>query len=270
MRYSDPVNADGKTRLYEACSGPFMTEQEIVELIDLHPEEINQQVQRPKRFASVNSSANIDFSGYNIGDTPLHAAVEMNKLAVVKKLLSVGANPNIENTEGDTPIYQAIKSMNPLMVEELLKAGAKVNIQNHDFDTPMMVATDIADENADRFYAKDLKKIVKLIEKAEKAKMIIDAQETQQFSKSMFDRFKSMMNRKFSSPIKTPIVKVDHKEELIIKTKKSPPLPDVKILEKFLKEDVDFEKTPKTDPMSSGSLTPVSSPIIKVGRERVK
>ena len=34
MKYQEPINADGKTALYEACSSPFMTEQEIINLID--------------------------------------------------------------------------------------------------------------------------------------------------------------------------------------------------------------------------------------------
>ena len=265
MKYQEPINADGKTALYEACSSPFMTEQEIINLIDSYPEKdktaiLNQRVQKPPRFNNINPNANISFSGYNIGDTPLHAAIEMNRPNLVKKLLSAGADPNIGNDEGKTPIYLAIETLNTLMVEDLLKAGAKLDIQNRDFDTPMMVALDIASENQN----KDIKKIVKLLRKAE---IEVDGHEIAEISKTMFDRFRSMLNKKISP---SSIVKIDHKEIPVIKARKAPPMPEAEILASFLQEEKDFKGTPNTGSIS-GSLTIVESPaltVVKVDREK--
>lgn len=84
----------------------------------------------------------------NLGEAPLHRAVDIGNITLVNKLLKLGANVNIETTDdvhekyaNRTPIFLAILSATHPKEEEsrkrveilelLLKNGAKANFENN-------------------------------------------------------------------------------------------------------------------------------------------
>ncbi len=74
-----------------------------------------------------------------ITEPPLHAAVYYyiggGNEAVVKKLLALGANPNIRNYHGDTPLINAALHGKKAMVVMLLNAGADPYLRNFQGET---------------------------------------------------------------------------------------------------------------------------------------
>ncbi|HTW64636.1 MAG TPA: ankyrin repeat domain-containing protein [Bryobacteraceae bacterium] len=63
------------------------------------------------------------------GTTPLHWAVEQDRLDIVNALLSAGANVNAENRYGVTPLVLAVTTGDASVVGALLKAGADVRVK---------------------------------------------------------------------------------------------------------------------------------------------
>lgn len=61
------------------------------------------------------------------GLTPLHWALTPESL---KKLLELGANPNVCSAEGATPIMNEVQAENMVQLQILLEAGADVNAQD--------------------------------------------------------------------------------------------------------------------------------------------
>ena len=63
------------------------------------------------------------------GDTALHWAASFGSSnAVIKLLISNGADANVENVDGAVPIHEAVKRKNESIVQLLLEAGAKMDI----------------------------------------------------------------------------------------------------------------------------------------------
>uniref|UniRef100_A0A8D8K3C4 Ankyrin-3 n=1 Tax=Culex pipiens TaxID=7175 RepID=A0A8D8K3C4_CULPI len=62
-----------------------------------------------------------------LGETALHIAVKNDKVFIVKLLLDLKADPNIENKEGKTPIIYAIENKSTRYVELLMKHSAKID-----------------------------------------------------------------------------------------------------------------------------------------------
>ena len=63
------------------------------------------------------------------GDTALHWAASFGSSnAVIKLLISNGADANVENANGAVPIHEAVKRKNESIVKLLLEAGAKMDI----------------------------------------------------------------------------------------------------------------------------------------------
>ena len=62
--------------------------------------------------------------------TPLHLAVNYEKLEIVEVLLIEGANVNMVNSEGESPIFM-ISSDNIYLYKLLLVHGADPNIKNN-------------------------------------------------------------------------------------------------------------------------------------------
>jgi ankyrin repeat protein len=77
--------------------------------------------------------------------TPLHyAGITLNNpssrsdhLAVIKLLLSKGADPNARNDGGGTPLHSATRSDRSAIVEALLNAGANVNAVDNNGNTAL-------------------------------------------------------------------------------------------------------------------------------------
>ena len=68
----------------------------------------------------------IDENGY----TCLHLAVVAENVAMVRFLLSEGANPNVQSNTGNTPLHMASNSDSIEVVQALLKNGADVFLSN--------------------------------------------------------------------------------------------------------------------------------------------
>jgi uncharacterized protein len=62
------------------------------------------------------------------GTTPLHWAVQQDRLDIVEALISAGANVNAKNRYGTTPLVLAATTGNASVTEALLKAGADVRV----------------------------------------------------------------------------------------------------------------------------------------------
>ena len=63
------------------------------------------------------------------GDTALHWAASFGSSnAVIKLLISNGANANVANVNGAVPIHEAVKRKDESIVKLLLEAGAKMDI----------------------------------------------------------------------------------------------------------------------------------------------
>ncbi len=118
------LDADGKTELYKLCADEF-SPSKAEKLLDSYSLEIkkavvNQQVEMPQRFKSLDARK-FDFSGYNIGDTPLHAAVRTRKTSTIEKLLRAGARSNIINLDNKTPLDIAREDLGNKDIKKIIK-----------------------------------------------------------------------------------------------------------------------------------------------------
>ncbi|KAH1002390.1 hypothetical protein HUJ04_008478 [Dendroctonus ponderosae] len=71
------------------------------------------------------------------GDSPLMAAVALNRNPFVDLLLQHGADPNITNNFGRTPLHEAVTKQNIEMVGQLLFAKANPNVEDVFGNTPL-------------------------------------------------------------------------------------------------------------------------------------
>lgn len=72
------------------------------------------------------------------GNTPLHVAIDKNRIDIVKKLLEVsGVDVEMRNDAGDAPIHRAVSCKNDFALDALINAGADVNIKDAVGDTPL-------------------------------------------------------------------------------------------------------------------------------------
>ena len=71
---------------------------------------------------------------------PIHGASKAGDTKLVKYLLSMNANVNIESFNGTTPLIHSVKSGNPKTVQYLLVKRATVNAQGENNHTPLYQA----------------------------------------------------------------------------------------------------------------------------------
>jgi ankyrin repeat protein len=74
------------------------------------------------------------------GTTPLHWAVQQDRLDMVNAQISAGANVNAKNRYGVTPLVLAVTVGDPSLVETLLKAGADVRVGVPETGSVLMTA----------------------------------------------------------------------------------------------------------------------------------
>ncbi|PRY15457.1 hypothetical protein CLV24_10278 [Pontibacter ummariensis] len=94
----------------------------------------------------------------DVGKTALHYVVsssrirsevyEMEQVQLLDKLLSYGADPNIQDKKGNTVLTQALKAtigqhIGIMELHKLLEAGADPNIENNEGKTPLLLASEI-------------------------------------------------------------------------------------------------------------------------------
>jgi uncharacterized protein len=107
----------------------------------------------------IESGADVNFSLFDTGETPLHAALckrDRNEFdLIVKLLLGSGANPNsttkpsVETgsfmrdcrTKGETPLHRAAAFGSEKAVQMLLDAGATIDARDMHGDTPLSWAS---------------------------------------------------------------------------------------------------------------------------------
>ncbi|HUK35612.1 MAG TPA: ankyrin repeat domain-containing protein [Vicinamibacterales bacterium] len=74
------------------------------------------------------------------GTTPLHWAVRVDDLGIVRQLLRAGADVNVANRYGVTPLMLAATNGSQPVVDALLKAGADANATLPEGETVLMTA----------------------------------------------------------------------------------------------------------------------------------
>lgn len=84
--------------------------------------------------------------------SPLHRAVEANRLDLVRLLLAASANPNVmsRNADGNdlTPLHMAAEQGSVAMVSDLLEAGARADTATVFGETPLHGVRSMMDEPA--------------------------------------------------------------------------------------------------------------------------
>jgi hypothetical protein len=71
------------------------------------------------------------------GKTPIHLAVQFNKIPIIEFLIQKGANINKQTHNGTTPLHVAADEENNKVIEILLRNGADENIKNYSGNKPM-------------------------------------------------------------------------------------------------------------------------------------
>ncbi|OMJ84258.1 hypothetical protein SteCoe_14681 [Stentor coeruleus] len=75
-----------------------------------------------------------------LGWAPLYRTIVYGNENAAQALLSLGANPNIQNRLGQSPLHQASETNNIKLAKLLLNHKANPNIQQNDGDTPLHLA----------------------------------------------------------------------------------------------------------------------------------
>ncbi|MCJ1402550.1 Ankyrin repeat domain-containing protein 44 [Xylographa trunciseda] len=68
----------------------------------------------------------------NVGNSPLHLAIDQRNISICKLLLESGADPNQANDRGGTPLHVACNNSDSSVVKLLIQHGASVNRENRD------------------------------------------------------------------------------------------------------------------------------------------
>jgi ankyrin repeat protein len=87
----------------------------------------------------------INYKEENTGSTLLIEASKISNNYIVKMLLDIGADPNLQNNSGNTPLLFACNKGKFNAVKLLLSNGADPNLQNNDGNSPITLA--IRDNN---------------------------------------------------------------------------------------------------------------------------
>lgn len=80
------------------------------------------------------------------GSLPIHGAANIEKIALVKRLIKEGSPADPVDKSGETPLHNAAHRGNALLVKYLLKAGAKPN-PVEDRESPLHVAVQYGRKN---------------------------------------------------------------------------------------------------------------------------
>jgi ankyrin repeat protein len=106
-----------------------------------------------RRALKLGANINIVFADKD-NSTPLHEAVIVGNLAMVKFLLENKANPNAKDANGNTPAHKAAKIFKLDILEVLVKAGADLKIKNNNGETAaekfLMLSLESGDEKSVR------------------------------------------------------------------------------------------------------------------------
>ena len=116
---------NGMTALHEACGGDLFLAPGKFRCMEL----------------LIKAGANVNAVDNELGNTPLHWAVECDRsLNCVQFLLHSGADVNVQNVYGRTVLMNASRLGCPADVKEFIAAGADVNTHNHDGHAALIIA----------------------------------------------------------------------------------------------------------------------------------
>ena len=76
------------------------------------------------------------------GRTGLHISATLDKTDILKQLLSIGGNPNVQDYDRRTPIFYAIQSKRIETVQLLINEHALIEAEDYKGYTPILVAAD--------------------------------------------------------------------------------------------------------------------------------
>src|SRR6516225_3364760 len=109
----------------------------------------NANVGRTPVMAAIKGGKGAPFAagpGFNRpGPPPFREPGSRDPLEALKLLLAAGANPNVKAPDGTTPLHQAVQLQQVAMVRALAGAGAKLDAVNKDNLTPLLAAEKMKD-----------------------------------------------------------------------------------------------------------------------------
>ena len=73
----------------------------------------------------------------NVGETPLHSAVNVKNVADVELLLKYNADANVQNPAGNTPLHISSRCGFSNISQLLIDSGSNKNLKNRDGKTPL-------------------------------------------------------------------------------------------------------------------------------------
>ena len=101
------------------------------------------------RFADLVSRARHDINARDgDGQSPLHAAAEMGRASYVDYIIAQGGDLNIRDNDGATPLMKAVSPLEKggtAILEKLLTAGANPNLAAHNGEFPLWLAAEAGD-----------------------------------------------------------------------------------------------------------------------------
>jgi ankyrin repeat protein len=109
----------------------------------------NKEVGRTPVMAAMKGGMGAPFAGgpgFNrLGPPPFREAGSRDPLEALKLLLTAGANANVKAPDGTTPLHQAVQLQQVAMIRALAGAGAKLDAVNKDNLTPLLAAEKMKD-----------------------------------------------------------------------------------------------------------------------------
>jgi ankyrin repeat protein len=109
----------------------------------------NKEVGRTPVMAAMKGGMGAPFAagpGFNrLGPPPFREPGGRDPLEALKLLLAAGANPNVKASDGTTPLHQAVQLQQVAMIRALVVAGAKLDAVNKDNLTPLLAAEKMKD-----------------------------------------------------------------------------------------------------------------------------
>ena len=91
-----------------------------------------------KKDNTFSSASNVNEK--KVSDLQLISAVIDERLIEVDRLIECGIDPNIKDMEGDTPLHLAVRLKNIEIVKYLLRVGASISQKNNEGETPFSIA----------------------------------------------------------------------------------------------------------------------------------
>ena len=126
------------------------------------------------------------------GKTLLHLASDFGYVGIVKELIAMGADPNVQDNRSQTPLHG---SSNTLIVRALLENGANVNAMDTDKFTPLHAACDEGDIEVAKLLLENGANVELLNQDEESPLYVALYGENEKVSKLLFDKVPELVNK---------------------------------------------------------------------------